>query len=86
MPVFEDGPLEAALYWRKQFEELATMKGWNATSKFTYALLLLSGDAKDKWVDAQEDALGEEEATNLATIQKHYGHVHSQVWSNGGYG
>jgi hypothetical protein len=65
VPVFEDGPLEAALYLRKQFEELATMKGWNATSKFTNALLLLSGDANDKWVDAQEDALGEEEATDL---------------------
>jgi hypothetical protein len=65
VPVFEDGPLEAALYWRKQFKELATMKGWNATSKFTNVLLLLSGDAKDKWVDAQEDALGEEEATDL---------------------
>jgi hypothetical protein len=65
MPVFEDGPLEAALYWRKQFEELATMKNWNATSKFTNVHLLLSGDAKDKWVDAQEDALGDEEATDL---------------------
>jgi hypothetical protein len=29
------------------------------------ALLLLSGDANDKWVDAQEDdALGDEEATD----------------------
>jgi hypothetical protein len=56
MPVFEDGPLKAALYWRKQFEELATMKRWNATSKFMNALLLLSGDAKDMWVDAQYDA------------------------------
>jgi hypothetical protein len=50
MPVFEDNWLEVALDWRKQFEELATMKGWNATSKFKNALLLLSGDAKDKWV------------------------------------
>jgi hypothetical protein len=29
VPVFEDGPLEAALYWRKHFEEHATLKGWN---------------------------------------------------------
>jgi hypothetical protein len=56
--------LEAALYWRKQFEELATMKHWDAESKFTNALLLLTGDAKDKWMDAQEDILADNEPTD----------------------
>jgi hypothetical protein len=65
VPVFEDGPLEAALYWRKQFEELATLKGWNANSKFTNALLLLTGDAKDKWLDARDDILGGNNPTDV---------------------
>jgi hypothetical protein len=35
------------------------MKHWDAESKLTNALLLLTGDAKDKWMDAQEGALGD---------------------------
>jgi hypothetical protein len=58
VPVFEDGPLEAALYWRKQFEELAELKEWTPAQKFTNALLLLSGDAKDKWEDARAEIGG----------------------------
>ena len=63
VPVFEDGPLEAALYWRKQFEELAIMKNFDPANKFTNALLLLSGDAKDKWLDARDEELGENNPT-----------------------
>jgi hypothetical protein len=65
VPVFEDGPLEAALYWRKQFEELATLKNWNPAMKFTNALLLLTGDATDKWEDAQDEIHGEQNPTDV---------------------
>jgi hypothetical protein len=43
-PVLEDGPLEVALFWRTQFDELAQLK-------LTNILLLLSGDAKQGQVD-----------------------------------
>jgi hypothetical protein len=32
------------------FDELAQLKNFNAANKFTNVLLLLSGDAKDKWL------------------------------------
>ena len=58
VPVFEDGPLEAALYWRKQFDELIHLKQLNADAKFTNALLLLAGEAKEKWTDARAEVMG----------------------------
>jgi hypothetical protein len=54
-PVLEDGPLEVALFWRTQFDELAQLKNFDAANKFTNVLLLLSGDAKDKWINARND-------------------------------
>jgi hypothetical protein len=56
-PVLEDGPLEVALFWRTQFDELAQLKNFNAANKFTNVLLLLSGDAKDKWINASNDIM-----------------------------
>jgi hypothetical protein len=56
-PVLEDGPLEVALFWRTQFDELAQLKNFNAANKFTNVLLLLSRDAKDKWINASNDVM-----------------------------
>jgi hypothetical protein len=56
-PVLEDGPLEVALFWRTQFDELAQLKNFDAANKFTNVLLLLSGDAKDKWINACNDIM-----------------------------
>jgi hypothetical protein len=56
-PVLEDGPLEVALFWRTQFDELAQLKNFDAANKFTNVLLLLSGDAKDKWINARNDIM-----------------------------
>ena len=39
IPVFEDGNLEAALYWCKKFEELIDIKNLDAQAKYTNALL-----------------------------------------------
>jgi hypothetical protein len=33
-PVLEDGPLEVALFWRTQFDELAQLKNFDAANKF----------------------------------------------------
>jgi hypothetical protein len=52
-PVLEDGPLKVTLFWRTQFDELAQLKNLNAANKFMNFLLLLSGDAKDKWINAR---------------------------------
>jgi hypothetical protein len=52
-PVLEDGPLEVALFWCTQFDELAQLKNFDAANKFTNVLLLLSGDAKDKWINTR---------------------------------
>jgi hypothetical protein len=41
------------------------LKGWNAAAKFTNALLLLTGDAKDKWLDARDDILGGNNPTDI---------------------
>ena len=65
VPIFEDGPLEAALHWRKQFQELATLKEFNAQAKFTNASLLLSGEAKEKWIDARDDILQDQNPTDI---------------------
>jgi hypothetical protein len=56
-PVLEDGPLEVALFWCTQFDELAQLKNFDAANKFTNVLLLLSGDAKDKWINARNDVI-----------------------------
>ena len=47
--VFEDGPLEAALQWRIQLEDLFAIKKLSAEAKFTNAALTLTGNAKSKW-------------------------------------
>jgi hypothetical protein len=56
-PVLEDGPLKVALFWHTQFDELAQLKNFDAVNKFTNVLLLLSGDAKDKWINARNDVM-----------------------------
>jgi hypothetical protein len=53
-PVLEDGSLVIALFWCTQFDELAQLKNFNTANKFTNVLLLLSGDAKDKWINARK--------------------------------
>jgi hypothetical protein len=40
-PVLEDGPLEVALFWRTQFDEIAQLNNFDAANKFTNVLLLL---------------------------------------------
>jgi hypothetical protein len=37
-PVLEDGPLDVALFWRTQFDELAQLKNFDASNKFTNVL------------------------------------------------
>jgi hypothetical protein len=54
-PVLKDEPLEVTLFWRTQFDELTQPKNFNCANKFTNVLLLLSGDAKDKWINAHND-------------------------------
>jgi hypothetical protein len=56
-PVLEDGPLKVALFWCTQFDELAQLKNFDAANKFTNVLLLLSGDAKDKWINARNEVM-----------------------------
>jgi hypothetical protein len=56
-PVLEDGPLKVILFWRTQFDELAQLKSFDAANKFTNVLLLLSGDVKDKWINAHNDIM-----------------------------
>ena len=57
VPVLEEGPLEAALYWRKQFLEMAEIKALDAAAKFQNALLTTTGEAKEKWRDARDAVL-----------------------------
>jgi hypothetical protein len=56
-PVLKDGPLKVALFWCTQFDELAQLKNLDAANKFTNVLLLLSGDVKDKWINAHNDIM-----------------------------
>jgi hypothetical protein len=42
-PVLKDGPLEVALFWHTQFDELTQLKNFDAANKFTNVLLLLCG-------------------------------------------
>jgi hypothetical protein len=55
--VLEDGPLQVALFWHTQFDELAQLKKFDAANKVTNNLLLLSGDAKDKWINTCNDIM-----------------------------
>jgi hypothetical protein len=55
-PVLDDGPCEVALFWRTQFDELTQLKNFNAANKFTN-VLLLSGDANDKWINVRNDVM-----------------------------
>jgi hypothetical protein len=52
VPVFERGNLEAALYWRKQFQDLVELKQLSVDAKFTNARILLTGAARKKWQQA----------------------------------
>jgi hypothetical protein len=72
-PVLKDGPLEVALFWRTKFDELAQLKNFDAANKFTNVLLLLSGDAKDKWINARNDIMSNNENPTEA-------HFHA-VWT-----
>jgi hypothetical protein len=58
VPVFERGNLEAALHWRKQFQDLIELKQLNVDAKFTNARILLTGAAREKWQQARDDAVG----------------------------
>lgn len=55
--------LEALLMWRSTFEEIKTEKGWGPQGCFRNALLLLGGDAKDKWIACVAVHLGNNNAT-----------------------
>jgi hypothetical protein len=72
-PVLEDGPLKVALFWCTQFNELTQLKNFNAAIKFTNVLLLLSGDAKDKWINAHNEVMPNNENPTKA-------HFHA-VWT-----
>jgi hypothetical protein len=56
-PVLNDGPLKVTLFWCTQFDELAQLKNFNTANKFMNILLLLSGDAKKKWINACNDVM-----------------------------
>jgi hypothetical protein len=68
-PVLVDGPLKVALFWRTQFDELAQLKNFDAANKFTNVLLLLSGDAKDKWINARNDVMPNNENPTKACFR-----------------
>jgi hypothetical protein len=66
IPVFENGPPEAVLKWRKQFDELCDLKQLTAGQNFTNILfLLLTGEAKEHWIDSRESTAPEEEDNHL---------------------
>jgi hypothetical protein len=50
-------PLEVTLFWCTQFDELAQLKNFDAANEFTNVLLPVSGDAKDKWINARNDVM-----------------------------
>jgi hypothetical protein len=72
-PVLEDGPLKVTLFWCTQFDELTQLKNFDAANKFTNVLLLLSGDAKDKWINARNDVMPNNENPTKACF--------SAVWT-----
>jgi hypothetical protein len=52
VPVFEQGSLEGAFYWCKQFQDLIKLKGLDAAAKFTNANILTSSAGREKWQQA----------------------------------
>jgi hypothetical protein len=58
VPVFEQGSLEATLFWHKQFQDLIELKGLDAAAKFMNANILTSGAGHKKWQQAQAEVQG----------------------------
>jgi hypothetical protein len=56
--VFEQGSLEAVVYWCKQFQDLIELKGLDAAAKFTNTNILTSSAGHEKWQQAQAEVLG----------------------------
>jgi RNase H-like domain found in reverse transcriptase/Integrase zinc binding domain/Reverse transcriptase (RNA-dependent DNA polymerase) len=54
VPVFEEGPPEMLLHWRKQFQKLCELKQLNAQARFTNVALLLAGEAEEHWQDCRQ--------------------------------
>jgi Retroviral aspartyl protease len=73
VPVFDAGTPEAVLQWRKQFKELADIKGLTAAQKFTNVLLLLSGEAKEYWIDSRDNTM--DAAAIAAPTNDHFSEV-----------
>jgi hypothetical protein len=69
-PVLEDGHLEVALFWCTQFDELAQLKNFDTANKFMKVLLLLSGDAKDKWINECNDIMPKNENPTKACFHR----------------
>jgi hypothetical protein len=67
-PLLEDGPLKVALFWRTQFDELPQLKNFDADNKFTNILLILSGDAKNKWINARNEVMPNNENPTKACL------------------
>jgi len=58
---------EVALFWRTQFDELTQLKNFDAANKFTNVLLLLtSGDTKNKWINARNEIMPNNENSTEA--------------------
>jgi hypothetical protein len=64
-PVLEDGPLDVALFWRTQFDELAQLKNFDASNKlptFYDRNLPTSGlDSGSSWLDGVNGILMQQE-------------------------
>ncbi len=69
-PILEDGPLQVALFWCTQFVELAQLKNFDAANMFTNVLLLLSGDAKNKWINAHNRVMPNNENPTKACFHE----------------
>jgi hypothetical protein len=72
-PGLEDGPLKVTLFWCTEFDELTKLKNFDTANKFTNVLLFLSGDAKEKWINARNDIISNNENPTKA-------HFHA-VWT-----
>ena len=57
--------MEDLLHWRKQFDQLMKVKGWNNTTEnlFRNAQLLLDGDALNKFETAYNEVMGQNNVT-----------------------
>jgi hypothetical protein len=65
--VFEQGSLEAVVYWCKQFQDLIQLKGLDAAAKFVNANIRTSGAGHEKWQQAQAKVLGNPPANEADT-------------------